>query len=101
MRDISKERLQLNINQQKELQVARMFIPVVVMALLCNVWILVTFISTYVTKTFYREIWIGLMLVYQVNSSINFFIYYIRGKDFRLETNSMFRISKKSNSTKT
>lgn len=63
-----------------------MFVPVVIIVLLCSVGSFLTSLSTYITKTFYREIWIGMMLTYQVNSSANFVVYYIRRKEFRSDT---------------
>ncbi len=86
VRHINVQRLQLNSTQQKEIQVARMFIPVVVVVLVCNVWMLVTFVSNYFTNIFYREVWSMLMVVYQVNSVANLFIYYFRSKEFAMET---------------
>lgn len=90
VRTIRRERIFLNSTQRKELQVARMFIPVVVLVLLSSIWVLVTFISAFVTKIFYREIWMMLTLITQVNSTANFFIYYSRGTEFRNETKSLF-----------
>lgn len=66
-----------------------MFVPDVVILLACGIWTVATFTTTYVTNIFYRELWIGLLLIYNINSSSNFFIYYFRGQEFRLETNKL------------
>jgi len=66
-----------------------MFLPVVVVLLLCNLWTYIALVMLFSKGIFFREMWMFMMLFIQVNSGSNFFIYYVQGTLFRTETNEL------------
>lgn len=89
VKNFESRRKELNIQQQKDVRTARMFLVVVVVVLLCNIFPAVHY-SLLNGGNIYAETQFGSMLFFTFNSSINMPIYYLRDSSFRRETNALF-----------
>ncbi|CAL8084110.1 unnamed protein product [Orchesella dallaii] len=83
VRKLNKTRRGLNCNQQ--IQAVRMFLPVVIVLIICNFSPILYYILMHFKKVVYRELYALVCLSTALNSSVNFPIYYFRASNFRSE----------------
>lgn len=88
MRQFEKRRKELNIKHRKDIRAAKMFLPVVVVLFICNIPPIVHYCCIFVGYV-YRELYLGMLLAFTVNSAVNLPIYYLKGSSFRKEAKAL------------
>jgi len=89
MKKVNKERSKMNVEQKKEIQALKLFLPVVVALFVTNVVPVIFYGSLVYTRNWYRELSTGVAVAVAVNSAVNFFIYFYKGSSFKAETKKL------------
>lgn len=75
----------LSKHQAREIQVAKMFCVTIFALIICHTTSVVTYFTTEYDKLVYRELYFLRILSLTLSASINFLVYYIFQKSFRME----------------
>lgn len=84
VREFSRNRQNVNA-RQKDIRVLKMFVPVVIALILCNVLPIVHYAFIHSTRTAYRELDFSMYMSFTVNSAVNLPIYYYNLSGFKKE----------------